>query len=93
MAIEYTGLRPGEKLYKELFHYSEALESTQHEKILQARIRKFEWQALIQLLDDIERASHLYQHEGLYHGLKLLVPEFQYKGQSESSHVQAVAAI
>lgn len=35
--IIYTGLRPGEKLYEELFHANEALEKTQHAKILLAR--------------------------------------------------------
>lgn len=35
--ITYTGLRPGEKLYEELFHESEQLMSTGYPKIFQAR--------------------------------------------------------
>jgi FlaA1/EpsC-like NDP-sugar epimerase len=37
IAIEYVGLRPGEKLYEELFYASEALVATQHPKIRVAR--------------------------------------------------------
>jgi FlaA1/EpsC-like NDP-sugar epimerase len=35
--IEYTGLRPGEKLYEELFYPSEELAETRHPKIQIAR--------------------------------------------------------
>jgi FlaA1/EpsC-like NDP-sugar epimerase len=35
--IEYTGLRPGEKLYEELFYDSEELSETRHPKIQVAR--------------------------------------------------------
>jgi FlaA1/EpsC-like NDP-sugar epimerase len=37
IAIEYVGLRPGEKLYEELFYGSEALVPTAHPKIRVAR--------------------------------------------------------
>jgi FlaA1/EpsC-like NDP-sugar epimerase len=36
IAIEYTGLRPGEKLVEELFQTSEEIATTEHEKILKA---------------------------------------------------------
>lgn len=34
--IEYTGLRPGEKMYEELFNKGEELELTEHSKIMKA---------------------------------------------------------
>ncbi|QGU31957.1 polysaccharide biosynthesis protein [Thermochromatium tepidum] len=37
IAIEYIGLRPGEKLYEELFHDSEQIIETRHPKIHRAR--------------------------------------------------------
>jgi FlaA1/EpsC-like NDP-sugar epimerase len=46
VSIIYTGLRPGEKLYEELFYSSEKLLPTQHSKILLA---KHEYQQLDQL--------------------------------------------
>lgn len=42
IVIQYTGLRPGEKLYEELFHASEELVSTTHQKILQAKYRAWD---------------------------------------------------
>ena len=40
--IVYTGLRPGEKLFEELFHEKERLVGTQHEKIFLAKHRKID---------------------------------------------------
>ncbi len=37
VAIEYTGLRPGEKMYEELFYENENREDTSHKKIFIAR--------------------------------------------------------
>src|SRR5262245_45176930 len=37
--IEYIGLRPGEKLFEELFHKREQLAPTSHNKILKAHPR------------------------------------------------------
>ena len=35
--ITFTGLRPGEKLYEELFDHSERVEQTEHNKLMRAR--------------------------------------------------------
>jgi FlaA1/EpsC-like NDP-sugar epimerase len=40
--IVYTGLRPGEKLYEELFHDREQLDQTRHPKILLAHPRQLD---------------------------------------------------
>ncbi|MCU0988536.1 MAG: polysaccharide biosynthesis protein, partial [Xanthomonadales bacterium] len=44
--IVYTGLRPGEKLFEELFHELEPYEQTQHEKIFLAHPRQADWEHL-----------------------------------------------
>ena len=44
--IVYTGLRPGEKLYEELFHELEPNEQTSHEKIFLAHPRRVDWHAV-----------------------------------------------
>jgi FlaA1/EpsC-like NDP-sugar epimerase len=81
--IVYTGLRPGEKLYEELFHEQEALESTSHQKILLARFRNVEWERLNQVLDDFDRACVDYNEKELTRLLKELVPEW--RAHSEQS--------
>ena len=39
IAISYTGLRPGEKLFEEIFHGSERLDQTSHAGVLLAAPR------------------------------------------------------
>jgi len=40
IAIKYTGLRPGEKLFEELLSAEDGTEETCHEKIFTAKIKK-----------------------------------------------------
>ncbi|HHZ97105.1 MAG TPA: polysaccharide biosynthesis protein, partial [Flavobacteriales bacterium] len=44
--IEYVGLRVGEKLFEELFHAREALQTTAHNKIMLAQFREVDWERL-----------------------------------------------
>jgi len=74
--IIYTGLRPGEKLYEELFHEKEALQSTTHEKILLARYREFEWERLNEVMDEIKLACAEYDEKQVRSLMKKLVPEW-----------------
>lgn len=73
--IVYTGLRPGEKLYEELFHAQEPLSPTAHPKILLARCRKVDWQGLVDTLDGLEQACQDYDSARLRTVLDVLVPE------------------
>ncbi len=73
--IKFTGLRPGEKLYEELFHEGEPLQGTQHEKILQAESRKVNWQELIKILNGIQAACDGDDETSLLELIKVLVPE------------------
>lgn len=75
--IQYTGLRPGEKLYEELFHSSEYLIKTEHEKILKARFREVDWEELNQALRLLKIASNNYSDDEIIILIKNLVPEFQ----------------
>ncbi|WP_456407161.1 polysaccharide biosynthesis protein [Thiolapillus sp.] len=73
--IEYIGLRPGEKLYEELFHEQESLQPTAHEKILQARYRPMPWEELTRAMEDAETACSAYDCRKLSDLLTRLVPE------------------
>ncbi|MCG8414655.1 MAG: polysaccharide biosynthesis protein, partial [Pseudomonadales bacterium] len=55
IAIEYTGLRPGEKLYEELL-IGESVTGTEHPKIMRAREDTLDWYALQGLLSRLEKA-------------------------------------
>ncbi|HFD80710.1 MAG TPA: polysaccharide biosynthesis protein [Gammaproteobacteria bacterium] len=74
--IVYTGLRPGEKLYEELFHEQEALQSTTHSKILLARYREFDWARLNEIMDQLRTACSDYDEAVLRGLMKELVPEW-----------------
>ena len=74
--IIFTGLRPGEKLYEELFHEKEALQSTTHEKILLARYREFDWERLNEVMDEIKLACAEYDEKQVRSLMKMLVPEW-----------------
>ena len=75
--IQYTGLRPGEKLFEELFHASEQLEQTDHVKLLKSSYRQMDWAELTQTIRMINTACTEHQNEELLVLLKSLVPEFR----------------
>jgi len=74
--IVYTGLRAGEKLFEELFHEKEALQSTRHSKILLARYRKVEWEYLNHVMEQMQDACADYDEARLQALMKDLVPEW-----------------
>lgn len=76
--IEYVGLRPGEKLFEELFHASEQLEQTAHEKLFKAQFRPMDWAELTQTIRMLHLACNEYQENELLVLLKSLVPEFNH---------------
>lgn len=77
IAIEYIGLRPGEKLYEELFHPSEHLEETEHEKLFKASFRELDWHDLTEVMHLLKLGCEANNHKELYVVLKNLVPEFK----------------
>jgi len=73
--IVYTGLRPGEKLFEELFHKEENLKDTVHSKILLARSRQVDWECINRDIERMGECVHSYDVEGLESLLLQLVPE------------------
>ncbi len=55
IAIEYSGLRPGEKLYEELL-IGESVTGTEHPKILRAEEETLSWEVLQKLLNRLKTA-------------------------------------
>jgi FlaA1/EpsC-like NDP-sugar epimerase len=73
--IVYTGLRPGEKLFEELFHPEERLTDTSHEKILLAQSRDVDWGVLKAVLENLAEACVEYDQQRILGLMKQLVPE------------------
>ncbi len=73
--IEYTGLRPGEKLYEELFYEQEQHAPTAHSKILLAQSTPVDWERLTRLVDTLGEAGERYDEDVLRLLLRELVPE------------------
>ena len=76
IAIVYTGLRPGEKLFEELFHPQERYSQTAHAKIFLAQPRAMSWTLLETQLAQAEVAARDFDEEALRRILEQLLPEF-----------------
>jgi O-antigen biosynthesis protein WbqV len=75
--IVYTGIRPGEKLFEELFYASEQPKKTAHQSIMLACPVSLEQSMLLQLLNDIEVSALSYNQAETLSLLKKIVPEYQ----------------
>lgn len=75
--IIFTGLRPGEKLFEEIFHESEKLRGTSHTKILLARSRQVDWHWLLDELEKLREASASRDVPRILSHMCSLVPEFR----------------
>ncbi|MFN3480144.1 MAG: polysaccharide biosynthesis protein [Thermodesulfovibrionales bacterium] len=75
--IEFTGLRPGEKLFEELFDDSERIIPTTHKKILIAVPEIPEKFVLDKYIRDFKNIAIRYSPEGITSLLKDLVPNFK----------------
>jgi len=75
--IEYTGLRPGEKLYEELFDTSERVMPTSHKKILIAVPEVPRKNVLDKYIRDFENVTSRYSAADVISLLKELVPNFK----------------
>jgi FlaA1/EpsC-like NDP-sugar epimerase len=89
--IIYTGLRPGEKLYEELFHGAEEQSETSHPKILLAHCRQMDRDTLVAALDKIQRDCNQNDNQALRDLLIDLIPE--HTGLTESKNENGKGAI
>lgn len=76
IAIEVSGLRPGEKLFEELLNDSEKTELTSHEKIMMAKVREYPYKDVLSRIEQIIAiARNDEKYKAVTH-MKSLVPEF-----------------
>ena len=74
--IEYSGLRPGEKLYEEVLSNSENTIPTDHNRIRIAKVREYEYADAFAGVDELERLSRAVEIPTMVKLLKEIVPEF-----------------
>lgn len=77
--IEYTGLRPGEKLYEEVLSNKENTIPTSHERILIARVREYDYSTIRKVGEQLERLSMDVDIPSTVMLMKQTVPEFKSK--------------
>ena len=75
--IEYTGLRPGEKLYEELLSTEENTKPSFHEKIRIAEVREYDYDEVEKDIDELVRISETYDDMNIVAKMKQIVPEYK----------------
>ena len=74
--IEYSGVRPGEKLFEEIFHGAEAPVPTEMDGILEATVRAGDLATLADALDQIQDAGLGHDEKAGLALIRRLVPEY-----------------
>ena len=77
--IEFTGLRPGEKLYEEVLANAEQTDPTTHDRIRIARTREYDFTDVLNAIDKFEELSRAVMITDMVRLMKQVVPEFKSK--------------
>ena len=77
--IEFTGLRPGEKLYEEVLSNEENTTKTDHEKIRIAIVREYDYRDAIEAVEQLRTLAANVQIIDLVKKMKEIVPEYKSK--------------
>ncbi|WP_276348737.1 nucleoside-diphosphate sugar epimerase/dehydratase [Daejeonella sp. JGW-45] len=77
VVIEYSGLRPGEKLYEELLNDNENTKPTHHEKIMVAQVREYNFHTISKHIKELIQLSCEYKDRQVVIKMKEIVPEFK----------------
>ncbi|HEY5591034.1 MAG TPA: nucleoside-diphosphate sugar epimerase/dehydratase [Paludibacter sp.] len=75
--IEFTGLRPGEKLFEELLNIKEKTLPTEHEKITVASVRIYEFKEVEVRIKHIVECAYVDDISDMIKDMKSLVPEYK----------------
>lgn len=76
VSLQFTGLRPGEKLYEELLSDAESTQPTHHPKIKIARLPQPDHGQLQQVLSRLQMALYTDDSRDLVLALKKFIPEY-----------------
>jgi len=76
IAIRYSGLRPGEKLYEEIFYDAEQVSTTAADGVLATFDPAPDWRDLAPLIDSLLQAAGLQDEASTLRQLHALEPAF-----------------
>ncbi len=76
ISIQYTGLRPGEKLYEEVLATAENTDPTPHKRIGVARLRDYSYDEATVAIDRLETLSRQVDIPEMVKYMKTVVPEY-----------------
>lgn len=79
IAIDYCGLRPGEKLYEEVLATEENTIPTDHQRIRIAKVREYDYQIFSSVVTRLEELSRAVRIPDMVKLMKETVPEFKSK--------------
>lgn len=74
--VEFTGLRPGEKLYEEVLSNNENTDPTSHDRIRVAKVREYEYDKAKEVMIELEKLSTVVEIPDMVKLMKRTVPEF-----------------
>ena len=75
--IQFTGLRPGEKLYEEVLNEKESTKPSFHEKIRIATVREYDYNEVCREIDDLLAICKQYENMSTVRKMKEIVPEYK----------------
>jgi FlaA1/EpsC-like NDP-sugar epimerase len=76
ITVEFTGIRPGEKLYEELITEGEGIVPTGHEKILVLRGKTCDQERLNRVIDEMAKLAYVQDGPGIKEKLKEIVEDY-----------------
>ena len=84
--IEYTGLRPGEKLYEEVLSNEENTLPAFHDRIRVAKVRQYDYEDARRYASELENLARAVDIPTMVRLMKKIVPEYK----SENSKFAAL---
>jgi FlaA1/EpsC-like NDP-sugar epimerase len=88
--FKFIGLRPGEKLFEELFYPAERVFPSACEKIARTESVRLAWPLLKRGLDELYVAMSLGQRDSILAQLQQIVPQFTYAGSDRAGSMENV---
>jgi FlaA1/EpsC-like NDP-sugar epimerase len=79
--IDYTGMRPGEKMYEELLTDEESTSATRHTKIFSAKTSGYPEEGFDRLIDELFEKALGSDGNAIREHLKVIIPTYEYEAR------------